>query len=98
MAHPRADAERLAVIDDLVEALDLVDVDEMRRLGQPERHDRHQTLPAGEHAAVLRRNLAENFPRLVERFGHMADERRRFHAADFWARERKNSQLYVRKR
>ena len=49
-------------------------------LRQPERHDRHQALPAGQHAAVLRRDLRQNFQRLVERARHMADEGRGFHA------------------
>ena len=31
-----------------------VDVDEMRRPRQPECHDRHQALPAGQHPAVVR--------------------------------------------
>ena len=58
VAHAGADAQRLAVAVDAVELGDLVDVDQMRRLGQPERHDRHQALAAGQHAAVLRRDLA----------------------------------------
>ena len=67
MAHARADGQRLAVARNRVEAGDLVDVDEMRGLRQPERHDRHQALSAGQHAAVLRRDLGQNLQRLVER-------------------------------
>ena len=61
--------QNLSVAGDLVEPCDLVDVDEMRRLGQPERHDRHQALPARQHAAVLRRDFRQNLQRLVERRG-----------------------------
>ena len=70
-----------------VEARDLVDVDEMRGLRQPERHDRHQALPARQHAAVLRRDLRQNLQRLVERLRHMADERRGLHAGQASAAE-----------
>ena len=81
MAHARADAQNFSVAGNLVEPRDLVDVDQMRRLRQPERHDRHQALPAGQHAAVLRRHLRQNRQRLVERARHMADKRRWLHAA-----------------
>ena len=72
----------LSVARDLVESRDLVDVDEMRGLGQPERHDRHQALPAGQHAAVLRPRLRpkSSAPRRASR--HVADERRGLHAAN----------------
>ena len=80
MAHPRADAQHLAVALDAVEAFDLVDVHEMRRLGQAKRHDRHQALPAGQHAAILRRDLRQNLQCLVQRLRHMANERRGLHA------------------
>ena len=53
MAHAGADAE-LAVLDlEAVELGDAVDVDQMLRPRQPERHGRHQALPAGQHAAVV---------------------------------------------
>ena len=59
VAHAGADAE-LAVRDrEPVERRDAVDVDEMRRLGEPERHGRHQALAAGQHAAVVRGNFGE---------------------------------------
>jgi hypothetical protein len=45
-----------------------------------ERHDRNQTLAAGQHAAVLRRHRGLNFQRRIERLRHMADERRGLHA------------------
>ncbi len=82
MAHACADGQNLSVAGDLVEAGDLVDVHEMRRLGQPERHDRHQALAARQHAAILRRDLGEDFQRFIERARHVADERRWLHAAN----------------
>ena len=80
--HAGADREHLAVARDSVEPFDLVDIDEMGRLGEAERHDRHQALPAGQHAAVLGRDFAQNFQRLVERLRRVADERRWLHAAE----------------
>ena len=61
---PHAGADReLAVRDrDPAERRDAVDVDEMRRPRQPERHDRHEALPARQHAAVVGRDLAPASP------------------------------------
>jgi hypothetical protein len=78
-----ADAERLAVVGEFVETLDLVDIDEMRGLRQAERHDRHQALPAGENAAIVAGDLGEDLQRLVEAARDMADEGRGLHAASF---------------
>ncbi len=79
MAHPGADGQRLAVALDLVEALDRVDVDQMGRLGEPEGHDRHQALAAGQHPAVFAGHLRQDRQRLVERAWHMVDEGRGLH-------------------
>jgi len=54
-------------------------IDEVRGLGEPERHGRHQALAAGEHAAVLRRDLGEQRDCLVNRFRCVIPERRRLH-------------------
>jgi len=54
----------------------------MRRLGEAERHDRHQALVARKPAAVLRCDFAQNFQRFVERARRVADERRWLHAAE----------------
>jgi hypothetical protein len=55
----QAPIDELAVGNrEAVERRDAIDVDEMRRLGEPERHGRHQALAAGEHAAVLRRRTS----------------------------------------
>ena len=58
---------------------DLVDVHEMRGLREPKRHDRNETLPAGQHAAVLRRYFGQDLQRLIEGLRRMADKRRRLH-------------------
>ncbi len=79
VAHAGAD-DKLAVGDrEAIERRDAVDVDQMRGLGEPERHGRHQALAAGEHAAVLRRHLGEQRDRLVDRFRRVIAERRRLH-------------------
>ena len=59
MAHAGADDELAVGNRQPVERRDAVDVDEMRRLGEPERHGRHQTLAAGEHAAVVAGDFGE---------------------------------------
>ena len=82
VTHAGADRQSFSVAGDLVEAFDAVDVDEMRGLGEPKRHDRHQALPAGQHAAVLRRDLAQNLQRFLQRLRRVADEWRWLHAAD----------------
>ena len=66
-------------------AVDAVDVDEMRRLGEPERHGRHQALAAGQHAAVLGGDFGEQGDRLVDGFRRVIAERRRLHRAVFIA-------------
>ena len=79
MAHTRADHE-LAVGDgEPIERIDAVDVDEMSRLGEPERHGRHQALAAGEHASVLRGDFGEQRHRLIDGFRRVITERRRLH-------------------
>ena len=82
MANARADGEGLSVARNLVEPGNLVDVDEMRGLGQAKRHDRHKALSTRQDAAILRRDVGQNPQRLVERLRHVADEGRGLHAAD----------------
>ena len=96
MAHARADHQAIAVDREPVEPGDFVDVDQMRRLRQPERHDRHEALPARQHAAVLRRDLGQSLQRLIERPRHMADERRGLHAATRCTRLYANDKPQVR--
>jgi len=64
---------------DAVERGDAVDVDEMRGLGQPERHGGHEALAAGEHAAVLRRDLGQQRDRFVDGFRRVVAKRRGLH-------------------
>ena len=76
-----ADAE-LAVLDrEPPQRLHAVDVDEMRRPGQPERHGRHEALPSRQDAPVMRRNLGQNGDRLVDRLGRVIAEYCGFHRA-----------------
>ena len=79
MPYARANRQCLSITCDLVEARDLVDAHEMRGLREPERHDRNETLPTGQHAAVLRRYFGQDLERLIEGFRRMADKRRRLH-------------------
>src|SRR5262245_11939150 len=59
MPYQRADAE-LAKIDlDAFELFDTVDVDQVSRPRQSERHDRDQALPARKHTAVFGRDLRQ---------------------------------------
>ena len=59
MANARADGEGLSVACNLVEPGYLVDVDEMRGLGEAERHDRHKALSTRQDAAVLWRDVGQ---------------------------------------
>ena len=59
MAHPGTDREGIAIDGEPVEALDLVDVDQMGRPRHPERHDRHQALAARQDTAVKRREFGK---------------------------------------
>jgi hypothetical protein len=61
VAHPCSDDQLSGFDCKLVESGNLVDVDQVNRARHPERHDRHQTLAAGENAAIIRRHLIENF-------------------------------------
>ena len=81
MAHAGADAELAAVDRDLVQLLDAVDVDEVRRLRQPERHDRHEALPARQHPAVVGRDLRQHRDRFVERLRRVVAKGGGFHRA-----------------
>jgi hypothetical protein len=62
-----------------IESLHAVDVDEVRRQREPQRHRRHQALAAGEHAAVLGRDARQGRDRVLDRPRCVILERRRFH-------------------
>src|SRR5262249_40180095 len=67
--------DKLAAGDrNAVERLDAVDVDEVCRLGEPERHGRNEALAPGEHAAVLGGKFGEQRDRFVDRFRRMITE------------------------
>jgi hypothetical protein len=55
LASDRADAQRTAIDFYIVQLLDTVQIDQMRRPNQAEIHQRHETLAAGEGA----RSIAE---------------------------------------
>src|SRR5262249_37073524 len=61
------------------EFLHPIDVDKMRRPCQPERHDRDETLPAGQHAPVLWGDLRQHRDRLGERLRCVIAEGGGFH-------------------
>jgi len=82
MTNTSADRQYLSIGHDLVETGDVIDVDEMRGLRQPESHDRHETLSTRQHTAVLRRVDGEKSQRFVERFRRVANEWRWLHARD----------------
>ena len=79
VADTSANRQKLAVTCNLVEAGNIIDVDEMPGLGEPEGHDRNETLSARQHAAILRRDFSQDLDRFVESFRHMANEGRRLH-------------------
>src|SRR5262249_51521367 len=58
---------------------DRVDVDEMRRARETERHAGDEALAAGEDASVLRRKPGEHGDGLIDGARRVIDERRRFH-------------------
>ncbi len=53
LRHRRADLDPVAEIANVAELGDPCDVDQHRRVGQPQIHHRHQRLPAGEHARFV---------------------------------------------
>src|SRR5262249_47702203 len=62
-----------------VERRDRIDVDEVRRFRQTERHGGHQTLPTGQDASVLGCMLAEQSDRLAYVGRGVVDEARWLH-------------------
>ena len=66
VAYARADDQHAVLDNEFIEAGDLVDVDEMCRTRHAERHDRHEALPAGQNAAVLRCDFGQNRQRLIQ--------------------------------
>ena len=79
MADAGADAEPAVLDPDAVELADAVDVDQMLRPRQPERHGRHQALPAGQHAAVVLGVAGEQVERFRDGLGGVVLERGGLH-------------------
>ncbi len=80
VAAQRTDVERAVGPDlDVVEAADLVDVDEQLRRGEPQLEQRDQALPSREHLG-LSPTVVQETDRLVERARRFITEPRRIHA------------------
>ena len=78
VAYPRADLQHAVALGQKVEPGDPVDVDQVRRARQAERHDRRQALSAGQHQSVARRQLGEQLHRVGQSLRAVIGERRRF--------------------
>src|SRR5262249_6930585 len=81
VADASADEELAARDGNSVERLDAVDVDEVRRLGQPERHRRNEALPAGQYPAVVGGVFREQRDRFVDCFWRVIAKYRGLHGA-----------------
>ena len=79
MAHAGPDHELAVGCRHASQRFDAVDVDEMRRACQPERHRRHEALPARKHAAIVRRDPRERGDGLIDRLWRVVAELRGFH-------------------
>ena len=55
----RAEREDSIVEPDLIQAFDSVEIDQMMRLRQTEIHQRHETLPAGQHFGLIAVSLEQ---------------------------------------
>ena len=78
LCHRGADLDCVAEIADVPQFGDPRDVDQHRRVGQPQVHHRHQRLPAGEDARLVAM-LGEQRHRLIHRVGPHVIERARLH-------------------
>src|SRR5436190_2688225 len=79
MANASADREFAVGDRDPIERLDAIDIDEVRGLGEPECHGRHEALTAGQDAAVVGGKFGEQRDRFVDRFRRVIAENRRLH-------------------
>ncbi len=79
VAHAGADREPVAVDRKARERLHPVDVDEMRRPRQTESHDRNETLPAGQHAAILAGDLRQRCDGFLDGSRRVIAKRRGLH-------------------
>lgn len=81
MAHAGADAHDAVPDRDPRQLGDAVDVDEMGRPREAKRHRGHEALPAGENAAVVRRQLGQERHRLIDGARGVIAEGGGFHGA-----------------
>ena len=79
VTHAGRDREHVRVDRQTVETGDRVDVDQMRGPRHAKRHHRHETLTAGENAAVERAQLGQLRHHVVDGLWRVIDKRRGFH-------------------
>ena len=79
MADGRADRQRGLIRRETVQAHDIVDIDDVLGLGQPERHGGHEALPPGENTVFPCRDIGQQRNRFVNRRRRLVDEGGRFH-------------------
>ena len=79
VAHRGADEQPAVLHRKPVEAGDAVDIDQMARPRQAERHGGHQALPAGQHAAVIGCELREQRDGFLDGFRRVILEWRGLH-------------------
>src|SRR5689334_22555675 len=84
MAHAGADAQDAALDREPVQSGDAVDVDEVRRTRQAQRHGGYQGLPAGQNASLVLCDVGEQGDRIVQGAGGMENEGGGFHCAARW--------------
>ena len=68
VCRERADADSVAFDADVAEIGDATEIDDVPGLGQPQLHQRHEALPAGEKLHVVSIGR-EQMDRLFERYG-----------------------------
>ena len=85
VSYTGANSQLVAIDLDGREFRNPVDVNEVSRLRQPERHDRDEALPARQDAAVLRRDLRQHRDRLGERLRGVIAEGSGLHSVDLSA-------------
>jgi hypothetical protein len=79
VADDGADGKHIAGRCKSAELGHLVDVNEMSGPSHPERHNRDETLPAGEHAPVFGGDLCQHGSGFRDRSRNVTSERRRLH-------------------
>ena len=79
LADERPNAQSTVMLSDLAElAVDPVDVDQVRRVGQAQAQEWHQALAASQHLGFIT-VFAQEIERFVERAGSVVRKRRWLH-------------------